>query len=54
MSHSSQNRSFWRHSFQPISWHSTAETKPNTTKANTAKYSKLKQKNTQNTNPKQT
>jgi len=28
-----QNRSFWRHSSQPISWLSTEETKSNTTKA---------------------
>jgi len=34
MSHSTQNRSFWRHSSQPISWHSTEETKSNTTEAN--------------------
>jgi len=37
MSHwsdSTQNRSFGRHSSQPISWLSTEETKPNTTKAN--------------------
>jgi len=36
-SHSTQNRSFWRRSPQPISWRSTEETKPNTTKANTQK-----------------
>jgi len=29
-----QNRSFWRHSSQPISWLSTEETTPNTRKAN--------------------
>jgi len=31
--HSTQNRSFWRRSSQQISWLSTEETKPNTTKA---------------------
>jgi len=33
MSHSTRNRSFPRRSSQPISWHSTEETKSNTTKA---------------------
>jgi len=32
--HSTQNRSFWRCSSQPISWHGTEETKHNTSKGN--------------------
>jgi len=55
MSHSTQNSSFWRHSFQPLSWHSTEKTKPNTTKTNRRKkQSKLQQKNTQNAKLKHT
>ena len=48
-----QIRSFQRRSSQPISWHSTEETKPNTTIANNirTKSSKLKQKNTPMLNP---
>jgi len=34
MPHLTQSRLFWRRSSQPISWHSTEETKPSTTKAN--------------------
>ena len=47
--------SFWRRSSQPISWLSTEETKPNTTKANNkrTKQSKPQQKNTQHAKPKQ-
>jgi len=41
-----QNRSFWRRSFQPISWFSTKETKPKTTKANNKK-TKWQRKNIQ-------
>ena len=45
---STQIGSFHRRSSQPTSWHSTKETKPNTTKANNTrtKQSKLNQKNT--------
>ena len=41
-----QNRSFWRSSSQPISWHRTDEIKPNTITANNTrrKQSKLKHK----------
>ena len=55
LSYSTQNRSLWRCSSQPISWHHTKETKSNTTKANNTrtKQSKLKQKNTQNAKTKQ-
>jgi len=38
-SHSTQNRSFRRRSFQPISWYSTEETKCNTTKSNNTRTS---------------
>jgi len=56
MSHLTQSSSFQRRSSQPISWHSTEETKSNTTKAYNVKTKqfKLKQKNTQNVKPKQT
>jgi len=36
--HSTQNRSFRRRFHQPISWHSTEETKSNTTKAHIPKW----------------
>jgi len=54
MSQSRQNRSFRRCSSLPISWLSTEETKPNTTKASNTrtKWSKLTWKNTQTTKPK--
>jgi len=34
MFHLTQNASFWSNSSQPICWHSTEQTKSNTTKTN--------------------
>jgi len=45
MANSTQNRSFQRRSSQPISWHSTEETKSNTTNKQPTRYFNLKQKN---------
>ena len=44
--HSTQNRSFWNRSSQPISWFSTEEIKSNATKAN--KQEQSGQKHTKN------